>query len=289
MIDEPAKLLFHYCPIRSFLKIAQSKSVRFNDLTLSNDFLEGKWVRNIFRICCSEGGLKDPDIERLLEKLDRFIEFVGGCGFCLSEEGDLLSQWRGYASEASGFSIGFNKEYLEKLAESQPSEKFGISLRHVEYDKLKQKEMISEVIKEILQHVKGGALFYPGGLLTSKEQEKIHEKALNSLHRSFARFLPYLYKIKNPAFKEEKEWRLSAIVLRGGLDDLGMLKDLDYQSRGDRIVPFFEVPLKPLNIEPFSKVILGPKNTTPIKIVKAVLDKNGFKNVHVSKSDASYR
>lgn len=33
--------------------------------------------------------------------------------FCLSEEADLLSQWRGYADDGRGVCIGFKKEALE--------------------------------------------------------------------------------------------------------------------------------------------------------------------------------
>lgn len=32
---------------------------------------------------------------------------------CFSENGDLLSQWRGYANDAKGISIGFNKDILQ--------------------------------------------------------------------------------------------------------------------------------------------------------------------------------
>lgn len=29
-------------------------------------------------------------------------QFIDGLGFCLSEQSDLLSQWRGYAGDATG-------------------------------------------------------------------------------------------------------------------------------------------------------------------------------------------
>jgi hypothetical protein len=32
---------------------------------------------------------------------------------CFSEAGDLLSQWRGYANDAQGISIGFYKPILQ--------------------------------------------------------------------------------------------------------------------------------------------------------------------------------
>ena len=55
----------------------------------------------------------------------------------------ILSQWRGYAADASGVAIGFSKDYLERLEETyreaisnrDPTEDdFLFTLRQVRYD-----------------------------------------------------------------------------------------------------------------------------------------------------------
>ena len=61
-------------------------------------------------------------------------ESLVGVGFCLSEEGDLLSQWRGYAADASGVVIGFSRNYLDWLCSSNlPDELGGLNLHKVDY------------------------------------------------------------------------------------------------------------------------------------------------------------
>src|ERR1700759_4828234 len=107
--------LYHYCPNAAFLSILSKKEVWASDFSLSNDILEGKWIREVFSEYCTEKGMSSSDKERLLGYLETVISLAGAAGFCLSEEADLLSQWRGYADDGRGVSIGFSKEYFEAL------------------------------------------------------------------------------------------------------------------------------------------------------------------------------
>jgi hypothetical protein len=77
--------------------------------------MEGKLVAEIIDQLAKRDGLDELAIKEL-QDLIGFIETqFDGLGFCLSEEGDLLSQWRGYAADATGFSIGFSKDSLMYL------------------------------------------------------------------------------------------------------------------------------------------------------------------------------
>ncbi len=57
----------------------------------------------------------------------------------------------------------------------------------------------------------------------------------------------------------------------------------------NRVVPYREVELVELKHSPIVEVILGPKHDTPTKIVRNFLKLNGYGDVMVKKSEASYR
>ena len=78
----------------------ESRAIWLSSLSLSNDSMEGKLVADIISEMARNDGLNAFDQQQLRDHLARFDQFFDGFGFCLSEEGDLLSQWRGYADDA---------------------------------------------------------------------------------------------------------------------------------------------------------------------------------------------
>ena len=68
-----------------------------SSLTLSNDFMEGKHVSDLLCEFLGKEDLDEATSEALKEAVSFLNQFVDGLGFCLSEDGNLLSQWRGYA------------------------------------------------------------------------------------------------------------------------------------------------------------------------------------------------
>ncbi len=62
---------------------------------LSNDSMEGKLVSEILREIATEDGLDQTAMDGLQIHLTTLEQVIDGLGFCLSEERDLLSQWRG--------------------------------------------------------------------------------------------------------------------------------------------------------------------------------------------------
>jgi hypothetical protein len=108
--------LYHYCSTASFHAITQSHALWLSSLSLSNDTMEGKLVARAIARLAERDSLESKGF-RLLQRIIVLLELAfDGLGFCLSEKDDLLSQWRGYAADATGVSIGFSKEYLKRLA-----------------------------------------------------------------------------------------------------------------------------------------------------------------------------
>ena len=86
----------------------------------------------------------------------RYRNSMAGCaGFCMSEEGDLLSQWRAYAVNAAGVSIGFNSDYFGIIGNLRRDrgDAFSAHLTKVEYDIAEQKKLVAEHADEILKLV----------------------------------------------------------------------------------------------------------------------------------------
>jgi hypothetical protein len=108
-------MLYHYCSNNTFLSIIKNKSVWLSDLTLSNDRLEGKWVRSLLVERCEAESMHPVELERLLSAFDFGAERMGAAGFCMSEDGDLLSQWRGYADDGAGVASASNLGICSRL------------------------------------------------------------------------------------------------------------------------------------------------------------------------------
>lgn len=88
--------------------------------------MEGKIASEAFeRLAKREKKLDAGTIQILREKLELYIKECHGLGFCLSKHSDQLSQWRGYAADATGVAIGFSREYLELLRDEYNSSEYG--------------------------------------------------------------------------------------------------------------------------------------------------------------------
>jgi len=95
--------------------------------------MEGKLVASTIVRLAKKDSLQQDFIRHIQDVLGIFERITDGLGFCLSENGDLLSQWRGYAGNATGVAIGFSAEYLNFLSEaSRAGDKRGFTLKKVE-------------------------------------------------------------------------------------------------------------------------------------------------------------
>ena len=155
-------ILYHYCSTDAFLSMVATRAVWLSSLSLSNDTMEGKIVSDVISRLTVRDGLDRASIDQLKQMVDRLGELFEGLGFCLSEEGDLLSQWRGYASDGTGVSIGFSRQYLEWLAEeSKEKDTSGFTLMQVQYEPEVHETEVYPTYAEVKRLVKEGALKPP--------------------------------------------------------------------------------------------------------------------------------
>src|SRR5712691_7887648 len=68
------------------------------------------------------------------------------CITCFCENGDLLSQWRGYSAHGYGYSLGFDTTILRERAASS-----GFILGRCIYDPMVQDKIINEAVGYLLR------------------------------------------------------------------------------------------------------------------------------------------
>ncbi len=110
-------ILYHYCSGDCFGAICNSKRLRLGDLFAMNDFMEMHWGYDIWERAASE--MLGQVGEDFLDEIDKIIHASGFnillVGTCFSLDGDVLSQWRGYANDGNGYCIGFDGSIFPDL------------------------------------------------------------------------------------------------------------------------------------------------------------------------------
>jgi len=285
-------ILYHYCSNDEFYSIITNRAIWLSSLSLSSDSMEGKLVAKLIAGMAKADNLDEIAVQRLASSVSLLEEVMEGLGFCLSEEGDLLSQWRGYAEDATGVSIGFSKDYLDKLSEASKNPELpGFTLQKIVYDYNAQQDLLKPTYKKIKELIDEGAFRMPRmqSLLGAESQEEIdaeNEKIKNKfsdLNLTILTLFTSLFRLKTKAFQEEREWRLISFLVKVTNDQCLFRASLD------KIIPYRKYSLLDLGDNPIVQVILGPKNKTPETYVDSFLKQNKFRNVGVIRSQASYR
>lgn len=145
------------------------------------------------------------------------IEMVSNINLCvcsLTEQGDLLSQWRGYSKKIGGYSIGFDFQGIKSIANDN-----GFELVKCIYDELTQQERVESIINKSIELV---------GKSVERDQVK---KRADYFEKELIKLAPAL---KDKSFSEEAEWRLISIV---------KTKDLDFRAGNSMIIPYKKIPL----------------------------------------------
>ncbi|PHR24364.1 MAG: hypothetical protein COA37_06425 [Hoeflea sp.] len=280
--------LYHYCSVQSAHSILTSKKVRLSSLTHSNDFMEGQWslemVKKILQRIASERNLSPYAARLAVLGLELQLNNYDALGLCLSEKGDVLSQWRGYAHDGTGFSIGFSDEAIDSWKRSR-------TFKKVIYEESEQVELLQPFVERLVQAVENGIFQGPedarsGGLgepqLSEEQRQERRDQAAHSYASTGADMLEEQFSLKNPAFSEEQEWRLITFKER-------TYEGCEFYASATKIVPYLEFDLPDVQHSHVDHVILGPKNTIPVETVSAMLKTLGYNDVNVEPSLASYR
>lgn len=284
--------LYHYCSLETFTSIASNKCIRLSSLSLSNDSMEGRWTQERFADV-SRSVWRGQTLETVLEQSALLPDLYGAFGFCLSSRHDKLSQWRGYADDGHGVCIGFRANMLSALGRNRRLLPHECKLTRIVYDLQEQEDLLRPVAMALQSTF---SAYVQEAIHRSRTQTEISSRReidknllsepmrRDAIGKMGKKLPPILYRLKNPAFEEEEEWRL---VSTYPIDQVSMYPTLGFHPRRSTISPYvaLEFTKKPELIE---SVTLGPKNGTPVSVMKLFLDRLGL-DAEVLTSKATYR
>ncbi len=173
---------------------------------------------------------------RFSDSLER-IERVHICVFSLSEQRNLLSQWRSYCPATGGYALGFQTASLKPILANH-----GFVLLPCTYDHSQQQALLNDVLDGSL----GPVVRELGTSAVSVDQAI--EAALAALVPQFA---PVAAIIKHPSFSEEREWRLISSLLPSDHPTLR------FRPGNGLLIPYYELALDGADA-PFGHVVIGP-------------------------------
>jgi hypothetical protein len=227
MPDKP-NVLFHYTTMEGLKGIIKTESLWTTKIHYLNDASElTKSLAMAGKILNSLKTGNDKKDKTKIEAINQMIQDVKNweqtniCVASLCTNGDLLSQWRGYGTFGSAYSIGFNTKQLEdKISDSKfeigrcayysDKEYFNVIYKYIE-DTISQSAKVSEFI---------GTLIRKAALM------------------------------KMDCFREEDEWRVVSWEPK-------LFDDEDFEFRVGRsmIIPYFAIPI---DVSSIVEVKIGP-------------------------------
>lgn len=321
-------VLYHYASMEKGTSILKYKNIRLSDITKSNDVNE----MSIFFPDLFDEMLKNYDehngfsykfeykgrgdrlafglfVNELKEKIEKEFEdgSISTFALCLSEEGDLLSQWRGYADDGKGICLGLNVEEILKFVGFSPVS--GFSLEKVEY---LSKEKIHKWVKNaadqmlfiieiILGAIKDGDIEY-------NSVDEFDEDIFDTIYYNILSEVEESIKFKADGFKEEKEWRffiknsLNKDDIKGkkftSIGTLGeearrktseyVADNVEFNIKENDMVPFVSLKFEKFHNNLINQVICGPNNKIREKDLELFLRKYGYRNCKREKSNITY-
>src|SRR3972149_4226149 len=240
----PPETIYHYCDMSGLYGMVRSNQLWLSNAYFMNDYMEHKWLftdaYNRFK------ELVNKSDEKLFEFLGKYVDLVNVYPYiaCFSSEPDLLSQWRGYADDGAGFAIGFSTNCLFNDCDQYLKNEIPIRLQKVDYNLDSQKHTLDSAIERYVKDLR---------------EEDLLERTL----RAFAEIWTIAAICKNPAFCEEREYRIILMPkLRAQeriwplVPDVGT-SEIQFRVIRGRIIPYYTFSF---SREAITEIRLGPKN-----------------------------
>ena len=217
-------ILYHYTSLEGAFGILTSGQIWLTKIQHMNDAAELRYAVELFRRRAESypGDTRDGMRELLMEATERLGTYLN-VNICLASfciDGDLLSQWRAYATTANGVALGFSRDFLAYLATRQE-----FQIWKCLYSPEQHERIIDELIDLLLR------------LHGEPQWSRQPPYGNGELWRSFTTvFLQVAPVLKHPSFHEEREWRLISAPVPMRHPDYGVA------LAGSRLRPTFRVP-----------------------------------------------
>ena len=295
-------VIYHYCSLSVMQSILSSENIRLSDSDKTSDSKEnvilierfikvfGDIIDAKFKHSHKVKKIKTMFLQQAHYYLNKVVPYTNQAKrliACFTEDGDLLSQWRGYGNMGQGVAIGFNAKYFNEFSDLSQYEFIKVIYNNAEAD-----ELVKNIINTSVIH-------WFDGLINEKNRLNYSDIMLD-----IGVYLSQLYQagfmFKDSAFYEEREWRLfreisySNYSFSDGYDDYGysdMLQgvfarnkysdhfdigELGYVSSENDFKCYLPIFFSNIKKDIIKEIIIGPKcKATPLDI-KLFLAQNGY-------------
>lgn len=302
------KTVYHYCSLDTFFTIFSNSTIRLSNISKSNDSEEITYLLPKMRKFCTDlfnfYNNRFPDEYKLQ---DEFVNNVFDSKFnetslnfyvmCFSENPDLLSQWRGYANDACGVSIGFSTDSFYPLARSTRS---SYNFSQVRYSLDDLYDQIEKYTEDVIKYSFTGDYKNDSLILMNMVDTTLSTILYNSI----------LY--KNPNFSEESEWRLvynpfgnirrimdkisyydrmSEMFIKSTEKGGFVRNPMTFHISKDKIVSHIDLSFETIKKTFVKEIIIGSKANINDLDLELFLLSNGFNpmKIYIHKSKIPYR
>jgi len=210
-----ASMLYHYTTLQGFVGIVESQTIWLSDFSFLNDRQELSHGIELIRSQI-ESRLKNQQTRNDLPR--KLLEELSGwngrcCIASFSDDGDSLSQWRSYGPIA----VGFDPQDLSLHANQ-------CTLNRIEYDEETQQRMGAVYVSHLAQSYKSDV----------RRLERIPD--VYHKHHGLIELAAFF---KNPAFRDENEYRLVYVESLDTLNSFGLEPPLKHFRISDnKLLPY---------------------------------------------------
>jgi Protein of unknown function (DUF2971) len=276
-------LVYHYTTVAATIQILERRQLWLCSAATMNDSTEGVWLEDRLMERETELSLQRGAPRSVAEAerwralwLEAFrLGAPQAYLACFSAEGDMLSQWRAYAADGEGVAIGFDpNEGKMPVRPGSPTSHVNPTMSCTMSQVVYGTEAVLAELTELLDSA------------IQAEMETAESVELTT-RLAAARWLT-----KNPAFTEEREWRIVNLPMQfdgdlgGGQTALSMIGTRRYRSPGARLISYFELPFDPQAVR---ELVLGPRSAIHDHELELLLRDSGLAHVTVRRSSATYR
>ena len=251
----PQSTLYHYTSLAGLLEIVEEQALWASNAHYLSDMKEIQhaedfMVTEIIELLPSAAPYEAEVLTQLRHWLtDRGLSrhqlFL--CSF--TEEGNLLSQWRGYTPHGLGVSLGFPASDIVRLAAAQ-----GYRLVKCVYDPGQQRQLIGGIIEAIFAEARAAG-------------ERLQTGPKPLYYPVFENFTDELLLLsavlKHWSFREEREWRVISPVLPNLSDP-----KVKYRIGRFTLIPYreFSIARAPGRLVEIDEVIIGPSSSLELSM-----------------------
>jgi hypothetical protein len=224
----PPEYLFHYTTAQGLIGILKSKEMWATNVSYLNDSKEIIEAAETAALAASNMALQPNVLTDELRLLNEMKEAAGSAGkrfyiIAFSEDGDSLSQWRGYCPANGGYAIGFPSKHLMSVAKEQ-----GFYLLKCCYNERQVYQIMYEIVYSYLEEYR-----------QNRERLISNNQQYRRLIWKFSQYIVSIGAIiKHSAFKDEKEWR----IISPRIDEKH--ERIEFRAGPSTVIPYYRFNLQ---------------------------------------------